>query len=74
MKKIIFLDVDGTLIDTKQEMADSSKEAIRKARENGHYVVICTGRIHSGIYPWLLDVGFDGIIASAGSNVFWKGE
>ncbi len=74
MKKIIFLDVDGTLVDMQQNMLQSAKDAINEAKKNGHYVVICTGRMKSGIYPWLLDIGFDGIVASAGANVYWKGE
>ncbi len=74
MKKIIFLDVDGTLVDITQNTAESSKEAVRKARENGHFVVLCTGRTHATIYPWLLEVGFDGIVASSGANVYWQGQ
>ncbi len=74
MKKIIFLDVDGTLVDMHQNIAESTKEAIRKARQNGHYVVLCTGRMYSGIQPRLLEIGFDGVVASAGANVYWNGE
>ncbi len=74
MKKIIFLDVDGTLVDMQQNIAESTKEAIKLARQNGHYVVLCTGRMYSGIYPWLFEIGFDGVVASAGANVYWAGE
>lgn len=44
MGKIIFLDVDGTLVDYHNRIPDSAVEAIRKARENGHLVYVCTGR------------------------------
>lgn len=43
MNKIIFLDVDGTLINYEAKTPISAKEAIEKARSNGHKVFICTG-------------------------------
>lgn len=43
MSKIVFLDVDGTLIDYETKCPDSAKEAVRLARANGHKVYICTG-------------------------------
>ena len=39
-KKIIFLDVDGTLVNDNGIIPNSSSLAIREARNNGHYVVI----------------------------------
>ena len=43
MSKIVFLDVDGTLIDYSAHCPASAKEAVDKARANGHKVYICTG-------------------------------
>lgn len=43
MSRIIFLDVDGTLIDYEGKCPESAKKAVRTARENGHKVYICTG-------------------------------
>lgn len=43
MRKIVFLDVDGTLINYEAKCPASAKEAVRKARENGHLIYICTG-------------------------------
>lgn len=37
-KKIIFLDVDGTLTDYEKHIPAFAAEAIRKARANGHRV------------------------------------
>ena len=68
-KKIIFFDVDGTLVANHREMSEKVKEGIKKARENGHKVFICTGRNKAGIKNELNAVEFDGIIASAGSYV-----
>ena len=36
-RKIIFLDVDGTLIDYDNHIPESAVIAIRKAREKGHW-------------------------------------
>lgn len=44
MSRIIFLDVEGTLVDYENRLSESAVKAIRKARENGHRVYISTGR------------------------------
>ena len=61
MSNIVFLDVDGTLIDYDGTLPESIKKAISKARENGHLAVIVTGRSRSHIEEPILDIGFDGI-------------
>ena len=43
-RKIIFLDVDGTIIDYDNHIPESAVIAIRRAREMGHLVYVCTGR------------------------------
>lgn len=69
MSKIIFLDVDGTLVDYENRIPESAIKAIRKARENGHRVYICTGRSKAEVYPELWDIGLDGMIGGNGSYV-----
>ena len=44
MGKIIFIDVDGTLVNYEGIIPESAVAAIRKARANGHRVYISTGR------------------------------
>lgn len=68
-QKIIFLDIDGTL--TKPgtlEPPASAQEAIRRARENGHKVLLCTGRNRKMLTP-MMRFGFDGFIGSAGGFI-----
>ncbi len=74
MSKIIFLDVDGTLVDFEQKIPESAKTAMELAKANGHYLVLCTGRIYTGIYPWLLEYGFHGVVASTGAHVLWDSK
>lgn len=68
--KIIFLDVDGTLVGEKDGVIytpDSAIEAIVKARQ------ICTGRSLGEIGP-LQNIGFDGIIGAAGGFLMENGQ
>lgn len=69
MGKIIFLDVDGTLVNYENEIPESAVRAIRRARENGHRVYICTGRSKAEVYQELWDIGLDGMIGGNGSYV-----
>ena len=73
-KRIIFLDVDGTLTEPGSNIPPiSAQKAIQTARERGHYVFLCTGRNYEMLKPLLL-YGFDGMIASAGGYVECRGE
>lgn len=67
--KIIFIDVDGTLLDYSNNLPDSATKAIRQARQNGHKVYICTGRSKAEVYPNLWEIGLDGMIGGNGSYV-----
>lgn len=72
--KTIFLDIDGTLVGDKGTVPDSAKEAILKVKGNGHKVIICTGRTLDEIYPPIMEIGFDGIIACGGNYVIANDE
>ena len=69
MSKLIFFDIDGTLLDSDMHVPESTIEGLRQARANGHKTAICTGRPYTIIYPFLLDLGFDGVVASAGAYI-----
>ena len=69
MKKIIFLDVDGTLVDYENRLPASAVKAIRRCRANGHRVYISTGRSRAEVYPNLWEIGLDGMIGGNGSYV-----
>ena len=49
-KKVILIDVDGTLVDYENHLPPSAVKAIRMARAQGHLVYICTGRSRSEVY------------------------
>lgn len=69
MKKIVFLDIDGTLVDFNSKMPQSARKALQLAKTNGCLIALCTGRTITNIYPWLLEFPFDGIVASAGAYI-----
>jgi Cof subfamily protein (haloacid dehalogenase superfamily) len=67
--RIVFLDVDGTLIDHDQRLAPSVVEAVRGARANGHLAYLCTGRARAEVPATVSDIGFDGAISAGGGFV-----
>lgn len=74
MSKIIFLDVDGTLVDYHNRVPESAVKAIQRARQNGHYVFVCTGRSRAEMQPELWEIGLDGMIGGNGSYVEHNGQ
>ncbi len=68
MSKIVFLDVDGTLIDYEAKMPESAGKAVDLARKNGHKVYICTGCSKAEISQRNL-CDLDGMIGGNGAYV-----
>ena len=68
--KYIFLDIDGTLFDhNTPKVPDSTKLAIKKAKENGHKVFICTGRSYRDIPLKIKEIAVDGYIYGVGAHI-----
>lgn len=68
-KKIIFLDVDGTLVNYDNYLPESAIEAIHAAQAKGNLVYTVTGRSKAEMYQPILDIGFDGYIGGNGSYI-----
>ncbi len=70
MRKIVFFDIDGTLVDdATQILPDSAGRAVEALRERGHLAVLNTGRPRSHIDPRLLTWTWDGCISGCGMEV-----
>lgn len=68
-RKLIFLDIDGTLISALSAPSPRVKAALRQARARGHLVFLCTGRNLPIIGSDIWEIGFDGVVASAGAYI-----
>lgn len=68
MPKAVFIDFDGTFADHGL-VPDEHVRAVRRARENGHHVLLCTGRPKSTVPRRLLESVFDGLVGAAGGYV-----
>ena len=66
---ILFLDVDGTLINYKAQIPSSAKEAVIAARKNGHFVFLCTGCSKQEILERHFDFELDGFIGGNGNYI-----
>lgn len=71
-KKLLFFDVDGTLVNHHAVIPASAKKALKSAQENGHKLIICTGRSMSQLHTELADISFDGYICAAGAYVQYQ--
>lgn len=73
-RKLIFLDIDGTLtLPGQNTPPDSALTAIRSAQGKGHKVVLCSGRNRGMLSP-LLRYHFDGLVGSAGGYIEYGGQ
>lgn len=55
--KLIAIDIDGTLVNSKKEITHRVKEVIQRAQSLGKKIVICTGRPLSGAQRYLDELG-----------------
>lgn len=73
---LIFFDIDGTLIsETTHIMLESTKRAIRKARENGHICIVNTGRSKKLVGADVTGLTeFDGYLIGCGTLIIYRDE
>ncbi len=51
VKYLVALDVDGTLVDHDGHMSEDVKEAVRSVAQEGHHIVVSTGRSKGATLP-----------------------
>lgn len=76
MRKVIFFDVDGTLVteDDRAFLPESTRQAIAQARSNGHLTFINTGRTRFNLGEEITGLGFDGYICGCGTYIEYNGD
>lgn len=50
-KKVLVLDLDGTLTNSEKKITPETKKALMEIQEQGHTVVLASGRPTAGIEP-----------------------
>ena len=74
MQKYIFLDVDGTLLDSNtKQIPQSAINAIHLAHNNGHKLYLCSGRTILEMKPFM-HLPLDGYICAAGGQIHQNNE
>jgi len=74
-KKLILMDLDGTIIDHSiNDIRESTKKAVQLLKEAGHTVAIATGRPPCLFYGVDKTLDIDTYIAGNGRFVYHKGE
>lgn len=72
--KILFFDIDGTILDHEKNIPDGVEDALQKARENGHEIVISTGRSPFTAKSVLDQLKIDSYVCYNGQIVQFKGQ
>lgn len=74
-RKLIFLDIDGTLLPPGDMLVpESTLRTLEQAKANGHKLFLCTGRNYRMTEPLLRHDCFAGAVCSAGGYVLCDGE
>lgn len=72
---VVFFDIDGTVVDDEtQKIPESTVEAIRLLRRNGHLPVVNTGRPIGHVDPRVQKLDFGGWICACGMELILNGE
>ncbi|MGG7141946.1 Cof-type HAD-IIB family hydrolase [Clostridium nigeriense] len=68
--KLICIDMDGTLLNSKHEVSERNKDALKKAKELGVNIAIATGRLFCSARYYSDIIGVDtAVIASNGAYI-----
>ncbi|SFA76533.1 MULTISPECIES: Cof-type HAD-IIB family hydrolase [unclassified Bacillus (in: firmicutes)] len=74
MSKIVFFDIDGTLLDHEKNLPSSAKEAILELKKNGVYVAIATGRAPFMFESLRKELEIESFVSFNGQYVVFENE
>ncbi len=70
-RKMIFFDIDGTLVpECTNDIPESAKNAIKTAIANGHLAFINSGRTLINIHETVKELGFSGYCCGCGTEIY----
>lgn len=58
-KKIIFLDIDGTLVNSEKNITPDTKKALMRVQKEGVKLAIASGRPPKGVLPYAKELEFE---------------
>lgn len=72
--KILFSDMDGTLIDHNMSISDQNIKKMKELREQGHLIALCTGRnlMETRQITDYIDFPFDYLVLNNGGHILNK--
>lgn len=73
-EKIIFFDIDGTILDHNKEIPLSTRETIQKLKNAGHHVAIATGRAPFMFEDLRKELDIRSFVSFNGQYVVFEGE
>ena len=76
-RKYLFFDIDGTLAAGgygNTYIPDSTKLALEKLREAGHFLAIATGRSQAMAEGYLEELGFENMVSDGGYGITIEGK
>ena len=74
MTKIVFFDIDGTLVNHRNVIPESTKQAVKQLKANGVIPVIATGRPPILLYDIQKELEIDSYISMNGQLIIHEGE
>ncbi len=72
--KIVFLDIDGTIVDHEKKIPAETKQAVKRLKENGVHVAIATGRAPFMIEDIRRELNIDSYVCFNGQYVVLEGK
>lgn len=73
-KKIVFFDLDGTLMNNEKKISESTKQSLKALQDKNIHTVICTGRAPL-MFKWLLEeLSIDSYVSMNGQHVILEGK
>ncbi|WP_147531807.1 Cof-type HAD-IIB family hydrolase [Bacillus marasmi] len=74
MKELIFLDIDGTILNHENKIPEKTKQAIQSLKEKGHFVAIATGRAPFMFEDIRKELDIDSFVSFNGQYVVFENK
>ncbi len=73
--RLLAIDIDGTLVNSRDELTETTRAALRRAVDAGIHVVLATGRRYSRALPLVEPLGLDvPVVTASGALVKHPGD